>query len=135
MISYKALSKTRLNSAFYFVVVLTMLLLVATYGPRTLRAHGSRPERVTLKINNCSKYQINRIYMSPVGTRGWGKDLLGSDTLAAKNGQVTFTLEADDYDVKLVDEDQDECITTKDLHRDTTWCIGTNWLEQCEGIE
>ena len=131
MTSYKG-NRSQLNSAAFCLAVLTMLLLGASFGSQPSKAHGSRRQTVELKINNCTPYRIDRIYMTPVGIRGWGDDLLGSDTLA-RDSHVYFTLEAGDYDVKFVDEDKDECVTKKAVYRDTTWCIEKEWLLKCEG--
>lgn len=59
---------------------------------------------------NKSAWAIHQLYFSPTSQREWGPDQLGDHTI--ENGD-TFTLSGvpcGAYDVRLVDEDGDECI-------------------------
>lgn len=64
----------------------------------------------TVVINNGSSWALHHLYISSVDTQEWGPDQLGDAVIA--NGQE-FTLNnvpCDAYDVKVVDEDGDECV-------------------------
>src|SRR5262245_30252697 len=64
----------------------------------------------TVSIRNTSSFAIHRLHMSAVNDPNWGPDQLGADVLASGE---TFTLTGvpcDSYDVRLVDQDGDECI-------------------------
>jgi hypothetical protein len=61
-------------------------------------------------IKNASNWAIHEMYFSPTSEREWGPDQLGDHTI--ENGD-TFTLNdvpCAAYDVRVVDEDGDECI-------------------------
>ncbi|WP_133821926.1 hypothetical protein [Tahibacter aquaticus] len=61
-------------------------------------------------LTNKSAWAIHELYFSPTTSREWGQDQLGDKTI--ENGD-TFTLNGvpcGAYDVRVVDEDGDECI-------------------------
>jgi hypothetical protein len=61
-------------------------------------------------IKNQSNWAIHEMYFSPTSEREWGPDQLGEHTI---NTGDTFTLNGVPcaaYDVKVVDEDGDECV-------------------------
>lgn len=64
----------------------------------------------TIDIENHSSWEIHEIYFAPSSQENWGDDHLGKKVL--KPG-MTLTLKgvaAGKWDVRLVDEDEDECI-------------------------
>lgn len=64
----------------------------------------------TINIENKSSWEIHEIYFSPSSQEDWGDDYLGQKVL--KPG-MTLTLKGikpGKWDVRLVDEDEDECI-------------------------
>lgn len=85
-------------------------------------------------ITNKSAWAIHEFYLAPHNEREWGPDQLGDKTIA--NGD-TFTLTGvpcASYDVRVVDEDGDECIledvglcATKD-----NWVINDKDLLGCQ---
>ncbi|WP_313914682.1 hypothetical protein [Tahibacter sp.] len=85
-------------------------------------------------ITNKSSWAIHEFYIAPHSEREWGPDQLGDKTI--ENGE-TFTLTdvpCASYDVRVVDEDGDECIledvglcATKD-----TWVINDKDLLGCQ---
>ena len=90
--------------------------------------------RFVLTIQNSSGYDVYHIYMTSSDDRRWGPDLLGDDVLQANGG--TFTIEnlrTDEYDVKFVDEDGDDCVLQNiQITGDTSWKLTTSWLVKCE---
>jgi len=73
-------------------------------------------------INNESRWDIHRLYVSSSDSSEWGEDQLGDDIL--RSGQ-TLTLRGvgcDEYDVKMVDEDGDVCELRK-----VNMCGGEEW--------
>jgi hypothetical protein len=92
-------------------------------------------KKATVKIINQSKWEIHHIYLSPTDEDEWGPDQLGEEVLA-KGDSLTLTgIECDTYDVKVVDEDGDECVIKEvDLCKDNTyWKITDDELLDCEG--
>ena len=61
-------------------------------------------------IKNSSSWALHHLYISSVDVEEWGDDQLG-DAVIANGEQFTLTgVPCDAYDVKVVDEDGDECI-------------------------
>jgi len=90
----------------------------------------------TVTIVNDSDWAIYNLYLSPTSDNEWGPDQLGDDVIAPDGG--TFTLHSipcDIYDVKVVDEDGDECVVgAVDLCLDDdVWHITNSKLLACEG--
>ena len=93
------------------------------------------PKKATVKIINQSKWEIHHIFLSSVDDEEWGPDQLGEDVLA-KGDSITITaIPCDLYDVKVVDEDGDECVIEEvDLCGDHSyWKITDKDLLECEG--
>ena len=90
----------------------------------------------TVTIVNDSDWGIHYLYLSPTSESDWGPDQLGDATIAPDGG--TFELHSipcDTYDVKLVDEDGDECVIgAVDLCLDDdVWHVTNAKLLSCEG--
>jgi hypothetical protein len=102
-------------------------MLVALAGPTALAQNYH-----TLKIENDSAYKIHEVYVSPQGSPFWGSDRLGSDILAPDYLLNVFNLANGNYDVKLVDEDGDQCIRQIAVYANRSWDITTAGLLGCE---
>jgi hypothetical protein len=95
------------------------------------------PKHATVKVINQSKWEIHHLYLSSSTDNEWGEDQLGEEVLA-KGDSITLTdIECDTYDIKVVDEDGDECIIEEaDLCRDNSyWKITDKDLLECEGYK
>ena len=111
---------------------LAALLLLACALPSL-----AAPSKATVKIINQSKWEIHHVYLSPVDDENWGPDQL-EDEVLAKGESLTLTgIPCDLYDVKVVDEDGDECVIEQvDLCNDHSyWKITDKDLLECEGYE
>jgi|GEM_PF-6193471 len=86
----------------------------------------------TLVIANESSFFIIEINVSPVSETTFGPDLLGDDVLEPGEA-LEVTLECDDYDIRVVDEDEVECILFEiDLcFEDAVWEITDDVLLSC----
>jgi hypothetical protein len=65
---------------------------------------------VDVEFTNQSKWTIEHLFMSPTSENKWGPDQL--EDKVVKKGE-SFTLKgvpAGKYDIKLIDEDADECV-------------------------
>lgn len=59
---------------------------------------------------NQSSWSINQLYFAPTSDSDWGEDHLGKHTLD-RGDQLTLTgVACGTWDVRVVDEDGDECI-------------------------
>jgi predicted small secreted protein len=113
----------------------TLLLLATT----TLAACGADDGDggdgdSSLTIVNDSSFTFDNIYLSPVDQDDWGADLLGADLLDPGDEVVITDLVCDVFDIRIVDEDGDECIVTDvDLcFDDALWVIDDDELASCQ---
>ena len=85
-------------------------------------------------IVNKSAWAIHEMYFSPTDETEWGEDQLGAQTIETDD-QFTLTgVPCDSWDVKVVDEDGDECvIEAVALCADTDkWVINDKDLLGCQ---
>ncbi len=61
-------------------------------------------------IVNQSKWAIHEMYFSPTDQTEWGDDQLGDKTIETGEQFTLSGVPCDKWDVKVVDEDGDECI-------------------------
>ena len=111
-------------------LLLAAALLILSTSP----AFAAR-KKATIKVINQSKWEIHHLYLSSSDDDQWGPDQLGDEVLA-KGDSITLTdIDCDDYDIKVVDEDGDECVIEQaNLCRDNTyWKITDKELLACEG--
>lgn len=92
-------------------------------------------DTATIKIINKSKWAIHHMYLSPNDVEEWGPDQLGEFVLEP-GGSFTLTdIECDIWDIKVVDEDGDEC-EIRDValcDESAVWKITDDELLSCEG--
>jgi hypothetical protein len=117
-----AMSKTR-----RVVVALGMIaaLVPAAYAAK---------KTATVTIVNQSEWRIDQLFLSATDSDDWGPDQLGA-TVIGKNESFKITdIPCDAYDVKLVDEDGDECVVESvDLcGTKETWTITSKDLLACQ---
>jgi hypothetical protein len=93
--------------------------------------------RADVKIINQSKWEIHHIYLSSSSDESWGEDQLEDEILAKGEYLQLSNIPCDLYDIKVVDEDGDECVIEEaDLCRDSSyWKITDKALLECEGYE
>lgn len=61
-------------------------------------------------VNDTGGYDIYWIYISPTYEDSWGDDWLDETEILPSGSSVAFNVPNDVYDIKLVDEDEDEYI-------------------------
>lgn len=86
-------------------------------------------------IHNDTEWSIHHFYLSSSANDEWGPDQLG-DEVIKNGGEFTITgIPCDEYDVKLVDEDGDECVVeaVDVCGEDDSWLITDEDLLECEG--
>ena len=91
--------------------------------------------KANVRVTNKSDYTIHHLFLSPVEEEQWGADQL-RDNVIETDGSFTITgIPCDEYDVKVVDEDGDECIIEEvDLcNQNAYWKITDEDLLACEG--
>lgn len=89
--------------------------------------------RHTLEVNNNSGFNIYHIQMSSSYDISWEPDLLGSRILYDGNSFTVTGITPGLYDIRLVDEDNDQCIVKQvRVHEDMTWNLTPLGLVGCE---
>ena len=113
-------------------LALALLVLFAVALPSL-----AAPKKAKVKIINQSKWEIHHVYLSSSEDESWGEDLLEDDILTKGDTLTITNISCDLYDVKVVDEDGDECIIEEvDLCGDESyWKITDKDLLECEGYE
>jgi hypothetical protein len=109
-------------------LVATLLCLIA------LPLYAAK-KKATVKVINQSKWEIHHIYLSSHDDANWGDDQL-EDEILSKGDTITLTnIDCDDYDIKVVDEDGDECVIEEVslCGDDSYWKITDKALLECEG--
>jgi hypothetical protein len=98
-----------------------------------VHVEAQQPNRYKFSVKNNSDFEIYKLHMSTTEINVWGTDYLGNSVLLPGD---TFTLKnitAGEYDIKLVDEDGDQCVLRNiQIFKDTSWSISTEWLVKCE---
>ena len=93
-------------------------------------------KNASVKVINQSKFAIHELYLSPHEQDQWGPDQLQDEVIEVG---ATFTLHSipcGDYDIKVVDEDGDECVVEDvTLCDDHFWKITNKDLLNCEGYD
>jgi hypothetical protein len=89
----------------------------------------------TVTLVNRSDWDIHHLYLSSSDDEEWGPDQLGDHVIESGGSFKLTDIPCGNYDVKLVDEDGDECeVTEVDVcSGGETWKISNDDLLECEG--
>ena len=87
-----------------------------------------------IAVINQSDWALDNFYLSPVGQNEWGPDQLGEDIVSSGENFLLKGVPCDSYDVKLVDEDGDECILggVNVCAENQGWIIDSKDLVTCQ---
>ena len=100
--------KTIKTALFACALALVALSSVTSAAPQN--------RRLDFTLVNKSTYVIVELYVSPTNDDEWGEDVLGRDVLA-NNEKVDIQFSRSEstcmWDLKIVDEDEDEVTWTK----------------------
>jgi len=112
----------------------TALLLAAVVPTTALAAAAAAPKTADVKITNRTDWTLHDFYLSSSGEDTWGPDQLGDDVIKSGESFTLAEVPCDKYDVKLVDEDAQECILGKvDICGEAQeWVITSKDLVQCQ---
>lgn len=88
-----------------------------------------------VKVVNQSQWGIYHFFLSPADTEDWGPDQLGDHVIEPNTSATLQGVPCDVYDVKLVDEDGDECIVAgvEVCSGNHEWTVTSEDLAACEG--
>ena len=93
--------------------------------------------KANVTVHNNSEFAIHNFFVSPTEQESWGPDQLGDDVIGNGGKFTLMQIPCDTYDVKLVDEDGDECVVPEvDIcGGDDDWVITDEDLLDCEGYD
>ncbi|MBL8300479.1 MAG: hypothetical protein JNN30_19245 [Rhodanobacteraceae bacterium] len=109
-----------------------LLVFVAAFAVTGLASAESSDSKIVIK--NKSAWAIHQLFLSPTDEREWGEDQLGQHTVNTGDSFTLTGVPCRAYDVRLVDEDGDECIV-EDVGicaSDNTWVIDNEDLVGCQ---
>lgn len=89
-------------------LLLALALVLAASAPPAPAA-GKKSHSVVV-IENQSLWDIHQLYLSAVSEDDWGPDQLGAEIIASGESFRLTGIPCDSYDIKLVDEDGDQCV-------------------------
>ena len=113
---------------------LAILVSFAALAPTVAAAPK---KKASVKIINQSKWEIHQLYLSSSSEESWGPDQLGEHVLTKGDEYTLTNIPCDDYDIKVVDEDGDECVIeeVRLCGDESYWKITDKDLLECEGYE
>ena len=91
-------------------VLCGVALLGLTAFGLTADVYAAKGKKATVKIVNKSDWEIHNFFLSSTEEEEWGPDQLGEDVIGTGESFMLKSIPCDTYDVKLVDEDEDECV-------------------------
>ena len=110
-------------------------LVVAVFAAVAVSVSMPASAASSIKVHNKSKWEIHHLFLSPTSEKDeWGPDQLG-EAVIKTGGTFTLTdIECNKYDIKIVDEDGDECVVTGVSLCDdaAVWNITDERLLKCE---
>lgn len=90
--------------------VIVVLGVAASLALGSVVSAGSLDSAV--KIVNESAWDIHQLYLSSVDEEEWGPDQLGEQVIESGDSFELNGIPCDAYDVRIVDEDGDECVVS-----------------------
>lgn len=116
------------------LVVIAALSFVAAACATTSASHSWWSGSLT--IDNDSNYAVHHLFLTPAHAIAWGPDQLGTDVLFPHEIAHLSGLDCSDYDLKLIDDDGDECVV-EDIDlclQDAHWHLTDAQLSACSGF-
>jgi hypothetical protein len=91
-------------------------------------------KRASVKVSNNSDWEIHHFFLSLSEQDEWGPDQLGEEVIGTGEAFTLKEIPCDTYDVRLVDEDGDECVVEAvDIcGADEGWVITNKILLGCK---
>jgi hypothetical protein len=92
------------------------------------------PDNSIIHIKNTSDWEIHHLFLSPADQEHWGPDQLGHQVIAVGGSFELHKVPCGTWDVKIVDEDGDECVMSGvDICASKEgWVITNDALLECE---
>ena len=116
------------------LTVAALALATPLLAAEKLPINGSLPPDSQVTFRNDSKMDIMELYFSRTASNDWGKEQLGKHLVRSGDSFTLSQIPCGSYDVKLVDEDGDQCdISAVQLCAEShTWAIKDKDLMKCQ---
>ena len=123
------------------LVISAVALVVGACGGGSTASSGTESAATvegladsTVTLQNSSSFALFHFYMSPVDQQAWGPDQFGPDVLMPGESFTLTEIDCGTYDVKIVDEDGDECVVggVDVCLEDAGWNISDEDLATCQ---
>jgi hypothetical protein len=117
------------------VFALSAGCVVHTVDPGPGPGPAPVPTAGQITIQNQSDWDIHYLYMSSSSVDTWGPDQLGTQILYSGQSFTLTGIACDNYDLKFVDQDGDECtmMGVRLCGDNAVWNITNEELLTCEG--
>src|SRR5438876_703879 len=114
------------------MAVLAVVLCALVFIPASSHA---QKKKATVTIANNSDYDIHHLFLAPAEHDEWGPDQLGDHVIKPGTSFTLQNIPCDEYDIKLVDDEGDECVVENVslCKGDNVWKITNNELSKCTG--
>ncbi len=134
MRNYHALVGRSTRSIISRLMILAVVLCAFAAIP--LLASSAPTPQAEFMIENKSEWDIHHMFLSPTDDNRWGPDQLGDHVLKAGTSFTLQNIPCDNYDIKVVDDDGDECIIAdiRMCKDHTHWDLTNKELLKCEGF-
>lgn len=119
-----------------FAPIAISFLAAFTVSCATTKAVGHDWWHGTLTLHNDSSYAVHHLYLTPAHAVRWGPDQLGHDVLEHAETITLAGLDCEEYDLKLIDHEGDECVV-EDIDlclQDASWSLTDRALAACTGF-
>jgi hypothetical protein len=116
------------------LTVAALSLTAPLFAVEKLPINSNLPPESQVTFRNDTKMDINDLYLSRTSSNDWGKEQLGKHTVRSGDSFTLSQIPCGNYDVKLVDEDGDQCdISAVSLCAEShTWAIKDKDLMKCQ---
>ena len=114
------------------LVAAVLFAMTALALPLPSKASAQKAE---FMIVNKSDWDIYHLYLSRTDKESWGPDQLGDNVIRHSESYTLKNIPCGEYDIKVVDEDGDECIIEDVVmcKDHTHWDITNKELARCQG--
>lgn len=126
---------TRTRRAF-IVPLAALALSLGAFAAMPRQSSAQPQQKAEFMIENKSEWAIHHLFLSSTDENEWGPDQLGENVLEPGESFTLHSIPCDKYDIKVVDNDGDECVIAAiTMCKDHThWNLTNKELLGCEGF-
>jgi hypothetical protein len=135
ILMHKFITHSKLKAAIVGAFLATApLIAVAQDDLKSELKSVDRTPDSQVELRNDSRRSIRQLYFAPIDSERWGPNQVSHNSIHAGDSFTLTDIRCDKYDVKLVDEDGDECIVRNIAlcGADKIWHLGDKDLLKCQ---